>query len=547
MPETCEKCGGEALEQRPADPIVFAKHPYRSSAFPASLRKAAELRDGFAILQRALAADSAGTSTPSSSALELAGLAVTGHDAWTALRARWGTNPVWTWGAKEESDLATACGLSAPADLARASRLVSRARAVAMVLTANDPDVRDPAKAAKLPEPVRKELEGGRAAMRERLGAAWIPVVGEIDPPHRAVNVGATPLVERRTGPFAFEANETRKKRREHTVDARYVLEGPADAPVVVLLHGHSSKLEELDAVVPLLADRFRVLVPDMPGAAGFTRGELPPAATKTFRTAALDYLVDFVLALVARLRQRGELPKASRKIHFAGGSLGGNLALRLSARAAAIAGAGRFAAWSPGSAWYYPTDPEGDTSSPWMIHGWGTAEARMSRDAAVRAKFGWTDYFKLLSEPVKLAGVPLVEAQPEHWYWSEWYPDLRTKMFEECYEARREVFSPDFRVMHWQLAWEQMRFSHHGIGSDAWHPYEAYTAPLLLMAGCRDNLFPERLASATHDLYSKMRAAKMKNVAWRGFCDAGHSLHNERPRELAQVLAAWFADGEVV
>ncbi len=547
MSETCEECRGEPLEDRPEAPVVFAKHPHRAAKFPAKLRQAAALRDGFAILSRALDRDAPGTRAPSAEASELAALAVTGYHAWTALAARWGGRPAWTWGTSEAKALAASRGLASAADLERASRIVARARAVAMALTANDPDLRDPAKVARLPDSVRDELAGGRAAVRARLGDAWIPVVGEIDPPHRAVNVGSTPLVERRTGRFAFEANVTRARRREFEVDARYVLEGPEDAPVVVLLHGHSSKLEELDAVVPALAARFRVLVPDLPGGSGFTRGEPFPAATATFRTAGLDYLLEFALGLVGLLRERGELPGANRKVHFGGGSLGGNLSLRLSARASQIAGAGRFAAWSPGSAWHFPADPDGDTSSPWMVHGWAVAQERMSRLPAARSKYGWKDYAKLLTEPVKIAGVPIVEAQPEHWYWSGWYPDLRQQLFEECLEARREIFSPEFRAAHWQLAWEQMRFSHHGIAADATQPYRAYTAPLLLMAGCRDNLFPERLATATHDLYAKMRAAKMKNVAWRGFCDAGHSLHNERPAELAEVLSAWFGDGALV
>ncbi|MCB9593453.1 MAG: alpha/beta fold hydrolase [Sandaracinaceae bacterium] len=546
MSETCESCTPEPLEPKPAAPEIFAAHPcLGGAAFSPTLRKAAELRDGFAILCRALTTDPKGRKAPSADAVRLAALAVTGYGAWTALRARW-TKPVWTWGTVEGMALADAEGLTGPVDVERAVELVMQARAIALCLTANDPDYRDPARVALLPATVQKELAGGRAAMRRRLGAEWIPVVGEVDAPHRAVNVGATPLIERRTGPFTFDANQTRTKRRSYVADARYVLEGPKDAPAVVLLHGHSSKLEELDAVVPLLSDRFRVLVPDLPGGSGFTRGELPPASTKTFRTAALDYLLDFVLALVDRLRASGELPKASRKIHFAGGSLGGNLALRLNARAATIAGASRFAAWSPGSAWYFPSDPDGDTSSPWMVHGWGTAEDRMTRDPALTTKYGWKDYFQLLSKPVKIAGLEVLDAQPEHWYWSEWYPDLRTQYFEECYESRREIFSAGFRAVHWQLAWEQLRFSHHGIGSDTKHPYDAYTAPLLLMAGCRDNLFPERLATATHDLYGRMRAAKMKRVFWRGFCDAGHSLHNERPEELAKVLGEWFANGNV-
>ncbi|MEV0065088.1 alpha/beta hydrolase [Amycolatopsis sp. NPDC050768] len=42
--------------------------------------------------------------------------------------------------------------------------------------------------------------------------------------------------------------------------------DGPADAPAVLLVHGFSGSLHSFDRLAPLLADRFRVLRPDLRG-----------------------------------------------------------------------------------------------------------------------------------------------------------------------------------------------------------------------------------------------------------------------------------------
>ena len=49
---------------------------------------------------------------------------------------------------------------------------------------------------------------------------------------------------------------------------------GPADAPVVILLHGFPTSSFQYRNLIPLLADRYRVIAPDLPGF-GFT--EVPP------------------------------------------------------------------------------------------------------------------------------------------------------------------------------------------------------------------------------------------------------------------------------
>ncbi len=49
-------------------------------------------------------------------------------------------------------------------------------------------------------------------------------------------------------------------------LDLFYREAGPEDAPVIVLLHGYPSSSRMWDRLIPLLADRYRLIAPDYPG-----------------------------------------------------------------------------------------------------------------------------------------------------------------------------------------------------------------------------------------------------------------------------------------
>ena len=52
---------------------------------------------------------------------------------------------------------------------------------------------------------------------------------------------------------------------------------GPVDAPVVLLLHGFPSSSHMFRDLIPKLADRYRVIAPDLPG---FGQSDMPPRET---------------------------------------------------------------------------------------------------------------------------------------------------------------------------------------------------------------------------------------------------------------------------
>jgi pimeloyl-ACP methyl ester carboxylesterase len=54
---------------------------------------------------------------------------------------------------------------------------------------------------------------------------------------------------------------------------------GAPDAPTLVLLHGFPSASHMFRELIPLLADRFHLVAPDLPG---FGKSDMPRAVTST-------------------------------------------------------------------------------------------------------------------------------------------------------------------------------------------------------------------------------------------------------------------------
>lgn len=77
-------------------------------------------------------------------------------------------------------------------------------------------------------------------------------------------------------------------------VDVHWASAGPADAPVVLLLHGYPTSSAQFRKLIPLLAGRYRVIAPDLPGF-GFTKPV--PGAKPSF-----DAIAEVVIQLLDAL-----------------------------------------------------------------------------------------------------------------------------------------------------------------------------------------------------------------------------------------------------
>jgi pimeloyl-ACP methyl ester carboxylesterase/alkylhydroperoxidase family enzyme len=78
-------------------------------------------------------------------------------------------------------------------------------------------------------------------------------------------------------------------RRTDATVNIFYREAGPADAPVVLLLHGFPSSSHQYRGLIGRLADKYRVIAPDLPG---FGFSDAPPAKTFGY---TFDHLAEVV------------------------------------------------------------------------------------------------------------------------------------------------------------------------------------------------------------------------------------------------------------
>ena len=102
---------------------------------------------------------------------------------------------------------------------------------------------------------------------------------------------------------------------------------GPPDAPAIVLLHGFPSSSRMYDALIPLLAGRYRVIAPDYPG---FGHSDAPPPAQYAY---AFDHLAQTTGGLLDTLG----IARCAFYLQDYGGPVGFRMMLAQPGRVAAL------------------------------------------------------------------------------------------------------------------------------------------------------------------------------------------------------------------
>ncbi|MFD5648981.1 alpha/beta fold hydrolase [Streptomyces sp. NPDC127039] len=117
---------------------------------------------------------------------------------------------------------------------------------------------------------------------------------------------------------------------RTATVDGHEIFyreAGPADAPVIVLLHGYPTSSFMFRELIPLLADRYHVIAPDH---LGFGLSDAPPVAEFT-------YTFDALAALTSGLLEQLGVERYALYVQDYGAPIGWRLALAHPERITAV------------------------------------------------------------------------------------------------------------------------------------------------------------------------------------------------------------------
>jgi pimeloyl-ACP methyl ester carboxylesterase len=102
---------------------------------------------------------------------------------------------------------------------------------------------------------------------------------------------------------------------------------GPANAPTLLLLHGFPTSSHMFRELIPLLADRFHIVAPDLPG---FGRSDLPPRD-------AFSYTFARLAEVIGRFTEVVNLKRFAIYIFDYGAPIGLRIAIKHPERIAAI------------------------------------------------------------------------------------------------------------------------------------------------------------------------------------------------------------------
>jgi pimeloyl-ACP methyl ester carboxylesterase len=256
-----------------------------------------------------------------------------------------------------------------------------------------------------------------------------------------------------------------------------------------------------------------------------------------------LDFIEGFVVAFVDELEalQPGF---QDRIVAVIGGSLGGNMGLRLARRSPAThPWLHTVVSWSPASTWLSWARavigiPQKGRFYDLVKHE-GVGKTRGAAvEEEVEAPHNKSSINKYFYE--EFAGRKIGRiAQSDHWYSKNW--PCREAAKESSHRAIYEIYNERFRRWHWRVAHEQLIYSH--WDSDTTDPridpdprndaaagparHTQITSRMLLAIAHDDDEMPEKIFSNTKVLADAMTAVEGTTLFVR---DTGHSIPTERP-----------------
>jgi pimeloyl-ACP methyl ester carboxylesterase len=414
-----------------------------------------------------------------------------------------------------------------------------------------------------------------RSDSPERQALGWIAVSGEDDMPYRPVNVPSSKypqydLVVHVPGPTVApggrdvntryviaqtHGNGTIPQASGHNLAAEAVPVLANDAEIFLYVHGMDSRAEEAEQMVDALhaiaardGKNYTIISVDLPSsgyadkldhltispleAIGHPKDSLGIPdfdANGKHEAPVLDFIENFIVSFVETLDKK--VPIKGKLEAICGGSLGGNMALRLGRRTD-LPWLPRVIAWSPGSIWESLADGPNIALHLAPRNGWfdaGGDPNKRPEKPETRAEF----LKKTFDDPVLPFDVlhVVTPPQPEMWYRADW-PCIQSEIVADRLD-RQEIYNRDFRLWHWRLGTEQLIYSHQSKDPKTGRPLYLENRKLMILAAGKNDNFPgAHICDNTENVAQHMVNTPGKALFLE---DTGHSIHNERPNYWAE------------
>jgi pimeloyl-ACP methyl ester carboxylesterase len=389
-----------------------------------------------------------------------------------------------------------------------------------------------------------------------------------IDPP-QAAGLMDTKLGQITKSPAVTPTTSTLTKGAIQTIDkARELPAEPVpwispDDEVIIYIHGMTSSIEESTDLVPQILSqghaknkKYAVIAMDLPTngyssmlddavdvtpvPANSWSGD--PFSSDTTNTVCplLDFYEEFLVSFLKQLRTA--LTINTKLMTVIGGSLGGNLTLRLAERGTGdLWWLSRIVPWSPACSY---TSLQHDTTKHFILSESGLLDKlNIPEDEASRRLY----FFQVFEETRNIGVIQAAKPQPQYWYRDNW--PCKSAYIQADRWARQEIYNEKLRNWHWRIAFEQAIFSHwntdvpvgQGTTDNVKVPrYEWIIVKTLLAAGTSDSsAWPFDIYPGTTRLAAQMSQTPGLAIF---FSDTGHSIHSERPQFLAQKILEFMA-----
>ncbi len=401
-----------------------------------------------------------------------------------------------------------------------------------------------------------------RRNARNRLG--WIAVSGEDDRPHRPVNVASADFPQR---DVAVSVNGHDMVLRVVFMNPRLVdgdwsvrvdrsrLPEPQPIPqltgdVVIFLHGNASSAEEASSLAPRIFEEanrrgreLTVLSLDLPGYGYGTTLDTSRFTNLPLDTVPNTYeglgLLEAALDGLVMALDREQPGFKERIVGVIGGSLGGNLGLRLAGRdpgGLSYPWNRNIVSWSPASVWpSFADDCDDRLGTDGCFTAGLVADYAQRKLAVATTHDNVSDRFHEGKRRNFYSGMK-TQRDSQFSIAGKWYRDgfaCKDAYIEDGKWLTGEYFSEGYSPWHWRIVNEQLVFSQWDAPRPLMQRHRSYPK-LLLIVGEDDNAKPEYL----YDNAVRLGGAMTRNYGRTiDLAETGHSAHAERPVFLARQI----------